>query len=174
MAEITIRISDKALKVVGVTLGGSCLVWVVFYICSSGFFVPKYHLRMYVPESEGLAVGAPTRLDGMQVGAVDSIKLVEASATPERRIELTLRVEKPYQDEIRADSTASLTTEGLLGQRYVSIRRGFNGTPIPPGGEIAAAQAQEATIRNLIDSLAKTIQTSGSEKHEPREKPHSR
>jgi len=66
MAEITIRISDKALKIAGITLGSLCLAWVVFHLWSSGSFLPKYRLRVYVPEAAGLAVGAPVVLDGIR------------------------------------------------------------------------------------------------------------
>ncbi len=169
MAEITIRISDKALKIAGVVLGGICLAWVVLYLWSSGFFLPKYRLRMYVSEAASLAVGAPVRLDGIEVGNVDAINLGGASA-PERRIELVLRIEKRYQDKIRTDSTATLITEGLLGTRYVSIHRGFSGSPIPPGGEIAAAQTRELTLKDFIDSLDKIGECLAEEKHRAKDK----
>jgi len=50
MAEITIRISDKALRIVGVLLCLAVLVSVFFSLWSSGFFLPKYQLSVYVPE----------------------------------------------------------------------------------------------------------------------------
>ena len=166
MAEITIRISDKVLKIAGIVLGGISLVWLGLYLWSSGFFLPKYRLRMHVSEAAGLAVGAPVRLDGIDVGTVDAINLAGASATPERRIELVLRIEKRHQDKIRTDSTATLITEGLLGSRYVSIHRGFSGSPIPPGGEIAAAQTEQVTLKDFIDSLAKRVECLAGKKKE--------
>jgi phospholipid/cholesterol/gamma-HCH transport system substrate-binding protein len=123
MAEITIRVSDRVLRITGILLGGTVLVWVFFYLWSSGVFVPKYRLRMYVPEVAGIAIGAPIQLDGIEIGTVDKVRLAQVSASPERRIELVLRIEKRYQNEIRSDSNATLTTEGLLGNRCVSIRR---------------------------------------------------
>jgi phospholipid/cholesterol/gamma-HCH transport system substrate-binding protein len=170
MAEITIRISDKALKIAGIVLGGICLAWVVLYLWSSGFFVPKYRLRMYISEAAELAVGARVRLDGIDVGSVEGINLAGAPATPERRIELVLRIEKRHQDKIRTDSTATLITEGLLGNRYVNILRGFSGSPIPPGGEIAATQTQHVTLKDFIDSLTKRVECLTTKKREARER----
>ncbi len=44
-------------------------------------------------------------------------------------ITLVLRIDRKYQDQIpRPISSASLVTQGLLGDRYVSITRGLSGT----------------------------------------------
>jgi len=157
MAEITIRVSDKVLRISGIFLGGTVLVWVFFYLWSSDVFVPKYRLRMYVPEVAGITIGAPIRLDSIEIGTVDKVRLAQGSASPERRIELVLRVEKRYQNEIRSDSSATLTTEGLLGNRYVSIRRGFGGSPIGPYGEIAVVPSDQLKLKDLINSFANKV-----------------
>jgi phospholipid/cholesterol/gamma-HCH transport system substrate-binding protein len=180
MAEITIRVSDRALRITGIFLGGAVLVWVFFYLWSSHVFVPKYRLRMYVPEVAGMTIGAPVRLDGIEVGTVDKVRLAQVSATPERRIELVLQVENRYQNEIRSDSNATLITEGLLGNRYVSIRRGFGGSPIGPDGEITVVPSDELKLKDVIDSFAKrvacldqAIQSSTDKSPKPPKKPSS-
>jgi phospholipid/cholesterol/gamma-HCH transport system substrate-binding protein len=157
MAEITIRVSDRALRITGIVLGGTVLVWVFFYLWSSDVFVPKYRLRMYVPEVAGITIGAPIRLDGIEIGAVDKVRLAQVSASPERGIELVLRVEKRYQNEIRTDSNATLTTADMLGDRYVSIRRGFGGTPIVPDGEITVVPSDQLKLTDVINSFAKKV-----------------
>jgi phospholipid/cholesterol/gamma-HCH transport system substrate-binding protein len=170
LAEITIRVSDRALRITGIFLGGAVLVWVFFYLWSSRVFVPKYRLRMYVPEVAGMGVGAPIRLDGIEVGTVDKVRLAQVSASPERRIELVLRIEKRYQNEIRSDSNAMLTTEGLLGNRYVSIQRGFGGSPIGPDGEITAVPSDQLKLRDVIDSFAKKVDCLNEEMHSAADK----
>jgi len=157
MADITIRVSDKVLRISGIFLGGTVLVWVFFYLWSSDVFVPKYRLRMYVPEVAGITIGAPIRLDGIEIGTVDKVRLAQGSASPERRIELVLRVEKRYQNEIRSDSNATLTTVGMLGDRYVSIRRGFGGSPIVPDGEITVVPSDQLKLKDLINSFANKV-----------------
>src|ERR1700746_859565 len=128
MAEVTIRISDRSLRVARILFAAALLVGVFYYLWSSGIFIPKYQLSVYVSDASGLAVHAPVRLDGIQVGSVSAIRLAGASASPQRRIELVLQVYKHDQDAIRSDSKASLTQEGILGNRYVSISRGFKVT----------------------------------------------
>lgn len=171
MAEITIRISDKVLKTAGVVVIGLCLAYVGLQIWSSGILRPTYRLRMYVPESEGLAAGAPVRLNGMQVGTVDAIKLAEPSGTPTRNVYVVLRVQRRYQNNIRSDSTASLLSDGLLGGRFVNIHGGFRGSSIPPGGEIATVPTEEISMKDFIGALTKRNGCPEVEKHEVKDSP---
>jgi phospholipid/cholesterol/gamma-HCH transport system substrate-binding protein len=157
VAEITIRISDRVLKIAGILLAAVLLAWVWPYLWASGIFVPKYRLFVYVPEVSGLGVGAPVSLDGVPVGSIAAIKLAEGSASPERRIQLTLRIDRRYQDAIRSDSVAMVSSEGLLGGRYVSIHRGFKGRAISANGEIPAVPSREVTFKSFTDSLGKMV-----------------
>jgi TonB family protein len=157
MAEITIRVSDKALRIIGFLLCGAILLWFLFSLLSSGFFLPKYQLSLYVPEVAGLGVHASVRLDGVEIGSVTAIRLAGETANPERRIELVLRVEKAYQNSILSDSKATLASEGLLGNRYVNITRGLDGTVIKPGAEIPFMPSEVLTLKDSLDLLGKTV-----------------
>ena len=112
----------------------------IFYVTGAGFLGPKYRLRTYLPEVAGVTNGAPVRLDGVDIGNVESIKMVPRTPghIPEksRNIELMLRLDKRFQPDILTDSTASLVTEGLLGNRYVNITRGFTGVPLKENQEV--------------------------------------
>ena len=157
MAEITICISDKALRIAGLSLCAAVLLWILFRVEVSGFFLPKYQLSVYVPEASGLTVDAPVRLDGVDVGSVSAIRLVGETATPQRRIQLVLRVRKADEGAIRSDSSATLVNEGLLRNPYVSIHRGFNGTVINSGGEIPFMPSEVLTLKDSISLLGKTV-----------------
>src|SRR5512134_179144 len=97
----------------------------IIYVTGTGTLAAKYGLKTYLPEVEGLNVGAPVRLDGVEIGNVEEIRLNPQPGDRSQNIEVKMRIIKKYQDNIRQDSTASLITEGLLGNRYVSIQRGF-------------------------------------------------
>jgi len=148
VAEITIRISDKAQKTALIVLVVFGFAWGVQHLAASGFFVPKYSLRVYVPGTDGLAKGAPVLLLGMRVGSLAAMKPVTNASDPQRSVELTLKIQKRFESEIRTDSTATLVPEGIMGDRLVSVRRGFSGAAIPPGGEI-----QFVPARNLSDIM---------------------
>lgn len=155
MAEITIRVSDRLLKVGIALLAGIFTVCGLTYLWSSGFFRPKYQLKLYVKEATSLAIGAPVQVDSLDVGTVQAKNLAGESATPQRRIELVLRVEKRDQQMIRSDSTATLATDGLLGKRFVKIERGFSGTPLNDGDEIPAAPTIPKTVAGFLNSISK-------------------
>ncbi len=125
----------------------------IFYVTGGGVLGAKYRLHTYLPEVAGLTVGAPVRLDGVEVGNVDAIKMTQRKPSApfdrNRNIELVLRISDKYKDEIRTDSTASLITEGLLGNRYVNIERGFIGAPIPADGEVTGRE--EKAMKQIVE-----------------------
>lgn len=124
------------------------LIVTVFYVTGSGALGPKYQLITYLPEVETLQAGAPVRLDGVEIGNVDTIQLNPQPSDEIHNIRLVLRINKRYAEYIRTGSTASLVTEGLLGNRYVTISRSLTGAPIPPGGEIKGTE--EAAMKKLF------------------------
>jgi len=155
MAEITIRVSDRTLRVSALVVSVIVIAIVFFYFWSSDVFAPKYQLRVYVPEVSGLDHHTQVRLNGILVGSVSAIKLVASPDSPERKMELDLRVDKRYQDAIRSDSIATTLPDGLLGPRFVSIRRGHNGAVVPPEGEIPFVAEQEISFADVLKSLQK-------------------
>jgi|ERR1700722_4179121 ABC-type transporter Mla subunit MlaD len=164
MAEITIRVSDRALRVSALVVSVIIIVIVFFHFWAPGVFTPKYRLRVYVPEVSGLDDHTQVRLNGMLIGSVSGIKLNARPDSSERKMELDLRVDKQYQDAIRSDSIATTLPDGLLGPRFVSIRGGFKGTVIPPDGEIPFAAEQEISFADVLKSLQKKTDCSHDEK----------
>src|SRR5262249_30176337 len=117
----------------------------IFYVTGAGMLGPKYRVITYLPEVEGLQTGAPVRLDGVEIGSVQSIQLTPRPEDHMHNITLVLRIEKKFQGDVRTDSSASLITEGLLGNRYVTVKRGLNGTPIPNNGVLPGGQEPQMT-----------------------------
>jgi phospholipid/cholesterol/gamma-HCH transport system substrate-binding protein len=146
-----------------VMLGLAVLAVAIFYVTGAGFLGPKYRIRTYLPEVSGLAPGAPVKLDGVVIGNVDQIELVPRNngrpPDPKHNIMVDMRLEKKFQDEILTDSTASLVTEGLLGNRYVNIQRGFTGTPIQDGQAVPAGDVTDlmANFKVLTGQVSEII-----------------
>lgn len=141
-----------------VLVGLSVLAAGIFYVTGIGLFGPKYRLTTYLPEVSGLANGAPVRVDGVEVGNVESIKLLPRSGKTvdkNRNIEVVMRVDRRYQSYILTDSVASLVTEGLLGNRYVNITRGLTGTPIADSGEIKGTE--EEAMKEVVARSAEVL-----------------
>jgi len=128
----------------------------IFYVTGAGFLGPKYRLITHLPEVEGMKSGAPVDLDGIEIGNVQSVSLTARPADRSQSVTLVLRVDKRYQSQIRSDSTASLVTQGLLGDRYVTITRGLTGTVIPNNGEVQGVE--EKAIKEVVERSADLLQ----------------
>lgn len=143
-----------------VLVGLSVLAAGIFYVTGAGTLGPKYRLVTYLPEVSGLANGAPVRLDGFEIGNVESIKLaprVPGKPRPKNKnIEVVMRVGKRYENDILTDSAASLVTEGLLGNRYVNISLGVTGVPLKDGQEVPGSEekAMKEVVERSADVLA--------------------
>ena len=155
MAEITIRLSDKALRIGLVLLVGAGLGLAAWHLISSGAFIPKYGLAVFVPGADGIVAGSPVLLDGVRAGAVGDVQLAGTSASVQRRIKLVLLIEKRYQNELGNDSVATVAYAGILGEPYVSIRRGFSGNPLNPGDEISFMPPPQGSFDRFLDAVTK-------------------
>src|SRR5450432_4172511 len=132
----------------------------IFYVTGAGFWGPKYRLKAYLPEVSGLANGATVSVDGVEVGNVETIRLVPRSPShapdKNKNIEVIMRLDKRFQNDILTDSTASLVTEGLLGNRYVNITRGFTGVPLKEGQEIPGSSQQD--LKDVMEKSSALLQ----------------
>jgi phospholipid/cholesterol/gamma-HCH transport system substrate-binding protein len=146
-----------------VLAGAVLLAVVIFYVTGGGGLGPKYRLRTFLPEVAGLTVGAPVRVNGVEVGNVEQIVIAVPKpgelAAKDRNIEVDMRIQKSFQSYIRTDSSAGLITEGLLGNRYVDINRGYVGRVLQdreeiPGREEKALKQVVERSADLMDSLS--------------------
>jgi phospholipid/cholesterol/gamma-HCH transport system substrate-binding protein len=146
-----------------VLVGLFILAVAIFYITGAGILGPKYRLYTYLPEVEGVATGAPVRLDGVAIGNVENVALNPRPTDRTQSIQLVLRIDKKFMSDVRTDSTASLVTEGLLGDRYVTIKRGLTGAPMQPNSTVpgAPAVAMTAMVERGTDLLVTLNTVSG-------------
>lgn len=95
----------------------------------------------------GLRSGSPVYMLGIEVGRVGRLTMDQDAqqAAVEIRIQKGLRI---YDDAI-----ASIKTEGLIGDRYLSIDPGGAGTLLEPGGTITETQPA-LDIADLISKYA--------------------
>jgi phospholipid/cholesterol/gamma-HCH transport system substrate-binding protein len=146
-----------------VLAGAVLLAVVIFYVTGGGGWGPKYRLHAFLPEVDGLSIGAPVRVDGVEVGNVEKIAIAVPKpgepTSKDRNIEVDLRVQKTFESYIRSDSSAGLITEGLLGNRYVDIERGYVGRVLQndeeiPGREERALKQVVERSADLMDGLS--------------------
>ncbi|MCV6597128.1 MAG: outer membrane lipid asymmetry maintenance protein MlaD [Mangrovicoccus sp.] len=106
-----------------------------------------YELNARFRSVDGVRVGTDVRLAGVKIGTVASIDLDPQSFQADTILNLREDVILPD------DSSAVITTEGLLGGTYVEIQPGGSPFNYEPGADIFETQG---TI-NVISLLAKFV-----------------
>ncbi len=144
------------------------LVTLIFLMTSSsglGILSHKLTVTTYFENSAGLKVGAAVNLEGVTIGTVKSVTVVN---TPDRKltpVKVVMKLNDKYTQMLKKDSKASLSTVGVLGDTVVDINSQFAvGPPLQDGDVLATTEtpsltdvvkASQGTIESLNVILAK-------------------
>ena len=108
------------------------ILLLVFFLFTIGdianFLQPGYDLRVVFDSANGISTGSPVQYTGIEVGKVQDVRLVYPLNQPTPKVELIARL--PQYVKVRADDQASISTFGLLGEKYLAI------TPGPGQGKL--------------------------------------
>ena len=103
-----------------------------------------YKLYAYFDNIAGLTVRAKVTMAGVTIGKVTAIDLDHDSFTGR----VTMQVEKRVNN-LPTDSTASILTAGLLGEKYIGLSVGGEETLLKEGGTIHDTQSS-LVLEDLI------------------------
>lgn len=131
---------------VGVVAALALLVFAVAVMTvgeESHLFARKVGYRVVFANTDGLMVGSPVRIAGVQVGSVVGIKLPTDPEAP--GIEVALGVASTYAPRIRENSQAALRYLQLLsGEKFVEVSPGDPSLPaLPVDSTIPPAEQTE-------------------------------
>ena len=140
-------------------IGAVVLVIAVFFVyfayTSSGKKIKEgYILTARFDDVSGLTNGSDVKLNGIKVGIIKSLKLDD---NYQAKVELLIR----DSITIPSDSSVSVTTDGLMGNKFVAISAGFSSEKLKPNEEIEITRSA-VNLEKLIDKFA----VSGSSKSE--------
>jgi len=90
---------------------------------------------------KGLAVGAPVRLGGIPIGRVANVGF--SRDLTDFRVQVTLLINDDFLERVKQDSVVSIETQGLLGDRFVSISPGSQVSSLPPGARLASVEVAD-------------------------------
>jgi len=96
--------------------------------------ISGYQLSAKFDSIDGLTVGSDVRLAGVKVGSVDALRIDPQTFQAVVTMDLEDRLKLPK------DSSAAVTSEGLLGGKYLGLTPGGDEQTIAPGGEITITQ----------------------------------
>ncbi|MFI5237276.1 MAG: MlaD family protein [Ignavibacteriales bacterium] len=120
-------------------IGSALLVIGIFMLGNKeALFKPTFTVKAYFHNVEGLRNGSPVKLSGIDAGAVQDIKVVGDTVS---LIEVKMRLLEEIAHFIRVDTQAEIQTEGLVGNKFVSLKIGdSNSEPVSDGGVIQAKE----------------------------------
>jgi phospholipid/cholesterol/gamma-HCH transport system substrate-binding protein len=142
---------------------------------TTGLFTKKIILRTYVDDAGGLRVGAPVRLEGVDIGNVTGIQVV---SDPQRRlnpVQVTMKITTKYAESMSKACNITLTTAGVLGEVYMNMDcRQATGGPLQNGDVVSTkdepqisdvVRASQSTLQNLnillkrVDDIVSYVQS---------------
>ncbi len=106
----------------------------------------RYNLIAKFEQIDGITSGTPVRIGGVKVGVVTSQVLDPQTyfAVVKMSIDNTIKIPE--------DSTAKVSSEGLVGGKYLSIVPGADDIMLANNGEIKYTQSS-ISIENLISKM---------------------
>ncbi|BBK30752.1 phospholipid/cholesterol/gamma-HCH transport system substrate-binding protein [Stella humosa] len=118
--------------------------FVAFAYNSSGVrAVSGYELIARFERVDGVAVGSDIRIGGIKVGSISRMELDPKTYLAVVHLSIEPSVKLP------ADTVASISSTGLLGDKFLALVPGGDEKMLPPGGVIQYTQAS-VSIENLI------------------------
>ncbi len=115
---------------------------------------PGYTVTAKFDRIDGLGAGADVRLSGVKIGTV-----VDQRIDPETYLAV-VRMRVDNRIRLPVDTSAEVTSEGLLGGRYIALVPGGSDRMIADGGTIEATQAAislEALLGRFIFSVTDLV-----------------
>jgi phospholipid/cholesterol/gamma-HCH transport system substrate-binding protein len=123
-------------------------------------------LRASFDRIDGLSNGADVRIAGVKVGSV-----VDSRIDPRTfSAELVMRVDRSLK--LPSDTSAEITSEGLLGGKYVSLVPGGSEQILADGGRITETQGS-VSLESLLGKFIFSVTQMGSGKSDAPAQPEA-
>jgi len=131
-----------------VAIGLALFVLAIFVIGKQkNMFNPVFSLKTTFYNVSGLQVGNNVRFSGINVGTVDKITIINDST-----VMVYMIIRKEVNQFIKADSEVAIGSEGLIGDRLVTITQGSNESPVATDGMLLSSMEPVETDA-IMESL---------------------
>jgi phospholipid/cholesterol/gamma-HCH transport system substrate-binding protein len=140
----------------GIFVAGGVLIFTVFifYIGSNNykFGSSGKKIKVTFKNVSGLRHGSIIRYSGVNIGTVDEIAIVADSS-----VLVSMVIEGKSSAFVKKDSKARISTEGMLGNRFVSISGGSENSPsVQDGDKLESVEPMD------FDKLLGTLDETGT------------
>jgi phospholipid/cholesterol/gamma-HCH transport system substrate-binding protein len=130
------------------------------------FWERKQAYEIRFTRINGLRIGAPVSLAGVDIGSVQSVSFPKDPRV--NYVAVSVSISGRAASRIREDSLARIRTIGLLGDKFVEIAGGSPQSPmLPPGSIIPSADPidYEALLGESGDIITNIVETTNSLKN---------
>jgi phospholipid/cholesterol/gamma-HCH transport system substrate-binding protein len=133
-----------------IVVGAVLLVFLIFKMGSkSRLFEGRKKIVVIFDNTQGIKNGNDVRFSGVNIGAVHEIEIENDSM-----VKVVLSIDSKAADFIKKDSKATISSEGLVGAKFVGISAGSeNSAKIEEGDSIKSRKNFE--VDELLKSISK-------------------
>ena len=140
-------VSSEAKVGLFVLVGLIILAYMSFQVGQRGFSFKKgYIVEVEFDNASGLAADASVQIAGVEIGRVESIRLKNGKAVVSLRIPQDVKLEK--------DVSAGIKTHGILGDKFIEIIPGTQGSAAMQPGERITQVERQADVDRLLNQLS--------------------
>lgn len=116
-------------------------------------FAKQAKFYVYFSDVKGLSAGAPVRMGGIPVGRVDKVGFTDNPQDPKVRVKIL--VNESFLERIRKDSMVMIDTQGLLGDRFLTLSSGTDPQRAAPGSDLSAQE--EADLQQVLQRAQSAV-----------------
>jgi phospholipid/cholesterol/gamma-HCH transport system substrate-binding protein len=143
-------------------LGMFVIIGLVLFV-SALYFVGKqknlfgstFHLRSNFKSVSGLEVGNNVRFSGINIGTVSEIELVTDSS-----VVVKLLIKDEVRKFIKSDAVASIGSDGLMGDKVLTIYAGTNSNRIVKDNDVIASR-KAIDMEDVMSSVKTSVDNAG-------------
>jgi phospholipid/cholesterol/gamma-HCH transport system substrate-binding protein len=139
-----------------VVIGLALFVLTIYFVGKQkNLFGSTFQLKTQFKSVSGLKVGNNVRFSGINVGTVDEIELITDTS-----VLVTLVLKEEVQKFIKTDATAAIGSDGLMGDKVLTISPGtYTKNAVKDNDVIASRRAIE--MEDVMSSVKTSVDNAG-------------
>lgn len=135
-----------------VTIGMLAFILTIYFVGKQkNMFGSTFLLKSHFKNVSGLKIGNNVRFSGINVGTVDAIELITDSS-----VVVDLLIENDVKSFIKTDAKASISSDGLMGDKVLIISSGTSVKESVKNNDILASKSA-IEIEDLMKSMKKSL-----------------
>jgi phospholipid/cholesterol/gamma-HCH transport system substrate-binding protein len=120
----------------------------------------KLQYRASFTDVAGLKPGAPVRMGGVDIGAVDSV--AHSSTLSDPKIYVSMSIVRSESTRVLDDTVATVANKGLLGDKMIELTTTGVGAPLPEGALLKTEEPIDLTkylskVSDIMDKAEKAV-----------------